>query len=954
MGWLDKLLGRKPREEKAEDPPVRIECAPTLQPDPEGGLVLAFDRVEGSQRTPVVLPLMAARETAAIAPEAWAAEAALSQLLDSERAEEISPGRYLIPYAQLDRCDGTELSLLGMDRAQGWRLNLDVNGTIGRGGVKLTPKWTAPNGNYDVVGRGNYIEVPCGLLQPETNTLHILPRPLTRALRDARELSSKRRSMTEEFVLLAQITDAIRAYEKELEEDGLEAPVDIELDGQLEKERFIAPDRVRLDLRPNHETGGLELRPLIEGYDTFEEAEQLLEADTERFALYRKDPKTGQTIRVALPERTRKEVDRIRKKSQVPREDVKRFVEDPRRYLQPPEELDEEELSGGELPEEDDTLDLSLVAVRAVEYNLEDYGSRVVAISADAEEVDIEREKVFGLGKGWFGPEVEVEEEAEPSENEEEELEGFELPSGKERLQTADNIDEIGYEEERARLLRERFEDLSLAACFEAKLYNYQEEGYAWLRSLHDTSAERIGGLLADDMGLGKTVQVIALLSHMHEEQRLGPSLLVVPKTVIPNWQNEIGKFCSANLFIVEHLGAGRASDHRALQHADIILTTYDTMVRDQLMLGKLELHILALDEAQYIKNYTTKRASAARAMNARVKLALTATPVENNLDELWSIMDFAQPGLLGTLTDFRDDFAVPLEIAAARGDGSEDAVARSLLMRVEEHYLRRTKAGVLSDELPSKYIHIEEVRMTDFQRRMYDSVRKHYIRRGSGALPAIRAMLDVCAHPLATSEKVLSALDEVNDLREICANDALLVDASNKFTWLTEKLEEVKARNEKAILFSSFRRVQAMLKALVRSNFGVSPAIINGDVSAGRRQDIVSRFNTRAGFDVIILSAQAAGVGINVTGANHVFHMTREWNPAKENQATDRAYRIGQERDVHVYLPVTVYDDFETIDVRLHQLLESKQRLATNVIRPSKDLQVDWKEMEDCFRGGS
>ena len=269
----------------------------------------------------------------------------------------------------------------------------------------------------------------------------------------------------------------------------------------------------------------------------------------------------------------------------------------------------------------------------------------------------------------------------------------------------------------------------------------------------------------------------------------------------------------------------------------------------------------------------------------------------------------------------------------------------------MDGHYLRRTKQGVLSQRLPSKHIHYEDVSMTPVQRRLYDDVRHWYATTSASMLPAIHTMLAVCAHPYCGSERVLLGLNHPSRLDEIMCSRQSLIESSGKFEWLASKLADIKTLDEKVILFSSVRRVQSMLRELVRMEFDMTPAVINGDVSGERRQGIIDHFNQAKGFRVIILSAKAAGVGVNVTGANHVIHMTREWNPAKENQATDRAYRIGQTRAVHVYVPVTRAPDFDTIDARLDTLLESKQRLATHVIRPSAEIGVQWKELEACVK---
>ena len=953
MGLFDRLFGREPREKDDEAgggaPPARVESSLAPQHDPAGGLEVKFELVRGEEREPVRRPFGEDLD-ASIPPQVWKHELAVGQLLDEERARE-QQDRYLIPYTQLGEVEDDLLELLEVRRTPGWKLNLDVSGVIGKGGLTIEPRWTSPEGVYDVLSQGGYLELPCGFLHEDRGELHVLPKALLEALGHVRRLTGDGTELTEEFELLARIQECIERYRQGQAIEHVNPHVDVEMDGQLEQEQFLAPRKFDVDMRPDEE-GGLELRPLIEGYaDTFEEAEALANSSADRSRLFRQDPSSGKKIRLALPERTRREINRLRKRRHIPREDVAEFVRDPRRYLQPPEELEAEGLLSDE--EEEEILDLGRLPDRVVEYDLEEYGARVMGIGAH-EGADERPRSVSGLGEGWFGDDIEPDEEqredtipaAEESEQENQ--------SGQEEevLLTADNREEMSYEEQRAQTLRKRFDELEVADSFDATLYPYQEEGYAWLRSMYDGD-DSTGGLLADDMGLGKTVQVIALICFMHEQEDLAPSLFVVPKSVMENWRQELDKFCSARLALVEYHGSDRPKNLAMLERADILLTTYGTMLRDQILLGKLDLHALVLDEAQAIKNSTTKRASAARAMNARLRIALTATPVENSLDELWSIMDFAAPGRLGTLARFREDFATPLEAAAREGTARMDEVALQLLGQIEDHYLRRTKAGVLAEELPSKHLHRLELEMTPAQVEMYDRVRRWGRKTyKQNLLGVIHPMIRVCTHPYAIGADKLEAVGAEVTSQQVHDDPALLIDASNKFSWMVTKLEEVRARGEKAILFSSLRSIQSMLQQIMRLKFGLSSSLINGDTSARRRQAIIDDFNRGEGFDVIILSTLAAGVGLNVTGANHVFHMTREWNPAKENQATDRAYRIGQERDVHVYIPITKHPrapTLESIDQRIDQLLQDKEALAQNVIRPSMDIKIGAADLELC-----
>ena len=957
MGFLSKIFGKETRKSarpRRGQRVLRARITPRL--DTSEALEIAFELMDEhtGERTPVDLPLHQhldeqASQTLRKDPTLLSQEPIVLDLLADGLAQRSKPGQYVVPYEALRDLSTSDISGLGLRHASGWNLEIARRGTVGRSGLELLPRWTSPQGDYNVTQGGEWVQVACGLVHVRTGELAMMPRELMLACTAAQAVKEHASGDDEQYEALAFIQEQTRLYTHRMQRDGFDAPIQVKLDRQIEQERYFAPHTVKVDMR-QLDDGSLELRPLVDGLEDFDAAKVLADADPSRRTIFTTDRQTNQRVRVTLPDEIHEQVNMLKRHRFIQPEDIPAFVRSPRDYLQPAQEFDALYASHAEderLFEE--ALDLEQLADRIVEYDLENFGDRVIAIESGNEHIDVSRETPFGLGEGWFGEPIEHDDVVDATDAPDAELIPQEDAS-QIQLQTADNIEELNYVDAQTELLRSRFERLGAPKLLDGELYSYQEQGYAWLRAILDNSAERVGGLLADDMGLGKTIQIIALVCHLQETQSLSPSLFVVPKSVIPNWRRELEKFCQARLLVVEHTGSSRARSHRLLERADIILTTYQTMARDQVMLGQLNLNLLVLDEAQLIKNYTTKRACAARAMNARRRIALTATPVENNLDELWAILDFAQPGLLGTLTEFRTNFATPLERAAADNDASED-VARQLIARMDQHYLRRTKMQVLSDVLPAKHIHICELEMTALQQETYDRVRKHYSGVVGGTLACIRAMLDVCAHPFAMHEGALDALEMPRDLGKVIDDERKLVDSSAKMKWLVSQLEHIRSLGEKVIVFATQRRVQTMLRAVCEQKFGCFPAVINGDVSAQGRQDQIDAFGRQRGFDVIILSPQAAGVGLNVTAANHVIHFAREWNPAKENQATDRAYRIGQTSPVHVYLPIVMLDGRDSIDVRLHQLLESKQRLATQVIRPTTDISVKWKELEECVR---
>lgn len=464
---------------------------------------------------------------------------------------------------------------------------------------------------------------------------------------------------------------------------------------------------------------------------------------------------------------------------------------------------------------------------------------------------------------------------------------------------------------------------------FELSLHPHQLEGYRWL---HGRRRHRLGGLLADDMGLGKTIQVLALAASLAVQDELRPSIIVVPRSLVDNWQEEIFR-AAPSIRTYQHVGGGRLRDPEHIARFDLVLTTYETLVRDQLILGQIDWELVVCDEAQYIRNYTTSRASAVKALKARTRLALTGTPVENKLGDLWSIVDFAQPGLLGSYSEFRERYEKPLEL----GQDDAETVERRLLTNIAPVYLRRTKDDHVS--LPPKEVHRYLVPLSDEQRRMYIGVIDGYHKmesKGGQALGAIQRLIQICSHPYM-----------LDSFRASTESVERLIAASPKLAKTVEILSDVQWAGEKAVVFTHYRFMQAILQRTIYERFGVRPHVINGE--SPQRVQTVRQFNDSPGFNVLILSTRAAGVGLNVTGANHVIHYTRWWNPAQEKQATDRVHRIGQQKPVHVHFPIVVdpIGQFTTAEERLDELLQEKERLAKSIVVPSSSLTVTAEELE-------
>ena len=914
---------------------------------------------------------------------------------------------YIIPFVSIPEFEAELQNLLQLEPQQGWTTEVRLGGVIGRGDPDLHLIFSDAGGTYDVVGRELVTPVECGFWSNKRHELIVLPRPILE-LRDLIEkgpdnLSDNRQAAVFRFV----------ARVKELALQAQEELVDhtVKIAEQLQNEEFVAAESAKIQVEPDN-SGGLNLYPTVKGMEDEKSRRDLLEARQTKELFTRRTEDT--TTRVALHPQTRREIHRVRQKRHIPPEDVADFARDPRSHIQPPEELAAEkreiaEALGIPLDEVEESPDFNpdlALDLEPVEKFLEDfdirlYGDRVIGVEVDGAELpSTDSARTTSLGD-WSGKEsasapateaadcaAATHTDSEPdvddpkgpeqtetggttpdpeassvdtsaegtSQTSESRIQGTSsterttAKSGKARLVTIDNDEETEFLIESREHLQRRFEDFGAPELFDGELRKpFQTEGYAWLRELHDM--DDAGGLLADDMGMGKTVQVIALLSHLARNESLRPALLVVPKSTLQNWQNEIDKFCKVDLDCYEHLGGQRKRSANAIEKHDIVLTTYSTLRNDQLTLGEIRFSVMICDEAQKIKNYTTGQATACRAMNAGLRLALTATPVENGLIELWAILDFCQPGRLDSMASFKERFVEPIESADIE---TQDSASVQLLKRMDPHYIRRTKTQYLGDELPDKLMVPNAVSMTDVQRHKYDQVLDWYHSEEGSAFGAINAMLRICAHPDAikvdTEKKIGLPPRPISD---VLNNPEEIVERSGKFQFIVKKLREIQQQGERAILFSRQRTIQLMLKAVASHLFGLHSYLINGQIPAADRQSIVDEFNQSKGFNIIVLSPRAAGVGINVTGANHVFHVTREWNPAVEDQATDRAYRIGQKRDVYVYVPTTEYPDneYQTMDQHLHQLLEEKRGIANSTVVPRGLGKVARSELEKHLR---
>ncbi|PND50858.1 ATP-dependent helicase [Rhodococcus sp. ENV425] len=449
-----------------------------------------------------------------------------------------------------------------------------------------------------------------------------------------------------------------------------------------------------------------------------------------------------------------------------------------------------------------------------------------------------------------------------------------------------------------------------------ATLRPYQQRGLEWLAFM---SGLGLGAVLADDMGLGKTVQVLALLAH----ERAGgddvpPTLLVCPMSVVGNWQREAQRFVPG-LRVHVHHGPARLRDAAlaaAVADSDLVITTYALVARDVAPLRSLRWGRVVLDEAQHVKNAATAQSRATRAIPARHRVALTGTPVENRLEELRSILDFANPRLLGSPSTFRARFAVPIE-------RERDAAAAARLRALTSPFvLRRVKTdpSVISD-LPEKFEQTVRANLTAEQAALYRAVVDEMMRqirdkegmaRKGAVLAALTRLKQVCNHPahyLGDGSGVLRRGRH----------------RSGKLGLVEDIVESILADGEKALLFTQFREFGELIAPYLAERFDTTVPFLHGGVSKGRRDAMVAAFQGDGGPPMMLLSLKAGGTGLNLTAANHVVHLDRWWNPAVENQATDRAFRIGQRRDVQVRKLVCV----GTLEERIDEMIAGKQELA-------------------------
>ena len=784
---------------------------------------------------------------------------------------------------------------------------------------------------------------------------------------------------------------------------GLANQTGAELERYLNQEEVVAPKTVRLRLRESGDT--VEIIPDVAGVDS-EKFEAVFDKFPNPETTYNLPQPDGGRTRVIFQEKQREALQTVKRYRHVSREQLAEIAKEPQTYFDPEVvELDptDETPSFSERVREIGIYQprvypfVSPYKSQWIPGILVDDGAEKrtkIQIKTDAELEKLqqairEAKQADQTHLTWEGKRLSLSAVEQHLPFIEKQLKHRKKPSRipDEKSETVvliieENIEDPDYVEEPDSPVKEPFRHLlefppNLKQEF--KLLPHQEEGLAWAQQLWEK--EYPGGLLADDMGLGKTLQVLCFLewhhakSHLQKSQRK-PYLIVAPIALLENWAAEYPKFfdkgvldfitlygkalqtfkCepanAAALHVPEIEGAehlpqlrrqrGRL-DVKRLRNANLVLTTYETVRDFQLDLGLIPWATVVIDEAQRIKTPGTLVTNALKALKTDFRLALTGTPVENSLMDLWCITDFVAPGYLDSAKNFNRDFCLPLE----NPETNIRALGEQIRGRIGVHLKRRLKADILND-LPEKHIHVEECQqeMPSEQVTRYQAVLQSTqesesaeVQSRNRILQVLHQLRDISDHPLLAD----SQWEQVPI--------PTLIEQSAKLIVTVKLLEQIARADEKVILFAERRKTQHLLAHVIREQFGLeNVSIVNGDTPGSTqregsmkmsRQQAVDRFQATSGFNAIIMSPLAAGVGLNITEANHVIHYSRWWNPAKEDQASDRVYRIGQTRPVHVYLPMATHPDFQTFDVILHELLEKKRQLSQGALFPTEQAEV-------------
>lgn len=740
-----------------------------------------------------------------------------------------------------------------------------------------------------------------------------------------------------------------------------------ELDSYLANENVYMPERIKIEI--GRDEGGFTIDPAID-IDENKKFQQYFNRMRKVQGQYPIQRENGERVRVVLNEEQKNNLEYL--KSQrgryKTREEIQEIIEKPTEFFDP-DAFDLTELYS------DRVIEIgvykpkfypfvcpyksSWIAGATVESPQNGTEKIIISNKDELENLKKEISKAKENSKSFIeynDTQIDIEDAQSLADYAEKQLKDpfnpIESDDNKKVLIIEENAEELGF------VVKERvienhdkytlFANPYLRKCFSLK--EHQKEGIAWLQHLYKSKAS--GCLMADDMGLGKTLQILYFIdwhSRMYTNHK--PYLIVAPISLLENWRNEYERFFDhprMKIMMLTSTDVPRKFDKNVvdkMQKLDIVLTNYESLRISQLNFCAVEFDIVALDEAQKIKSPGTLVTNAAKALKCNFKIAMTGTPVENSLLDLWCIMDFCVPGLLGNAKAFAIQYQLPLK----KEDTDIIALGNEIHHKLGVYFIRRLKKDAVKD-LPQKHELKEKIIMPPVQKDTYISVINNYTNGiQPNMLVTIMNLKEVSEHPYLYDSTL-----PTHDINELINTSARL-QATIKF------LDSIKSRGEKVIIFVERKETQKMLQKLCYDKYGLICKIINGETPSIvkrhyqdklSRQASIDEFQSVSGFNVIIMSPIAAGMGLNVTAANHVIHYSRHWNPAKENQATDRAYRIGQTKDVYVYYPMAVTPNIKTFDEILDDLLSKKTSLATSTIFPTERVEIKQEELGQMLFG--
>lgn len=745
-----------------------------------------------------------------------------------------------------------------------------------------------------------------------------------------------------------------------------------QLDSYLENENVYAPERIKIEIGRDDEGFTVEPAVNIEENDKFQTYFDKMRKVQAQYPVQREN---GERVRIVLNKEQKENLHYLKEQcgKHKTREEIQKMIEQPTEFFDP-NSFDLSELYS------DRVIEIGVYKpkfypficpykscwIAGATVETPQNGTTKVTINSEEEleklkrEIQSAKENKKGIVE-YNNTQLDIEDAMFLAQTAEKQLKDPSQPAKVESengnearnvLIIEENAEELGF------AVKERtiekgdkytlFTDPFLQEGFSLK--DHQKEGVAWLQHLYKSKAS--GCLMADDMGLGKTLQILYFIDwHSRKYANHKPYFIVAPISLLENWKNEYERFFRQPRMKINMLTSKdvtRKFDKSIvdkMQKMDIILTNYESLRISQLNFCAVEFDVVALDEAQKIKSPGTLVTNAAKALKCNFKIAMTGTPVENSLLDLWCIMDFCVPGLLGNAKAFAAQYQNPLK----KEDTDIVALGNEVHDKLGVYFMRRLKKDAAKD-LPDKIELKEKVLMPPVQKETYASVVNDYT---SGIQPnmlvTIMHLREVSEHPYLYDSTLLN--HETDEIVETSAR----LQATIKF------LDEIKKKGEKVIIFVERKETQKMLQKLCLERYGIITKIINGDTPSivkrnmpnkQSRQSSIDEFQAVDGFNVIIMSPVAAGMGLNVTAANHVIHYSRHWNPAKENQATDRAYRIGQTKDVFVYYPMAVRADIKSFDETLDDLLSRKTSLATSTIFPTERVEVKQEELSQMLFG--